>query len=97
MLFIKNGYIFTMAGDIIEGGGILIDDGKIVEVGKNLVAPLDAEVIDAEGKMVTPGFIDAHCHVGMFEDGMGFEGDDGNEWVDPVTPQLRAIDALTGD
>ena len=94
MLFIKNGYIFTMAGDIIEGGGILIDDGKIVEVGKNLVAPLDAEVIDAEGKMVTPGFIDAHCHVGMFEDGMGFEGDDGNEWVDPVTPQLRAIDAL---
>lgn len=94
MLFIKNGRIFTMTGDIIEGGDILIDNGKIVEVGKNLVAPLDAEVIDAEGRMVTPGFIDAHCHLGMWEDGMGFEGDDGNEWVDPVTPQLRAIDAL---
>lgn len=94
MLIIKNGYIYTMAGEIIEGGDILIDGGKIKEVGKNLVAPLDAEVIDAEGKMVTPGFIDAHCHIGLFEDGMGFEGSDGNEWVDPVTPQLRAIDGI---
>ncbi len=94
MLFIKNGYIYTMAGEVLEGGDILIDNGKIVEVGKDLVAPLDAEVIDVEGKMVTPGFVDAHCHIGMFEDGMGFEGDDGNEWVDPVTPQLRAIDGI---
>lgn len=94
MLIIKNGYIYTMAGDIIEGGDILIDKGKIKEVGKDLVAPLDAKVIDAEGKMVTPGFIDAHCHIGLFEDGMGFEGSDGNEWVDPVTPQLRAIDGI---
>ncbi len=94
MIFIKNGKIFTMAGEVIENGDILIDEGKIVEVGKNLVAPLDAEVIDADGKMVLPGFIDAHCHIGMWEEGMGFEGDDGNEWVDPVTPHLRAIDAI---
>ncbi|HBG16512.1 MAG TPA: amidohydrolase, partial [Firmicutes bacterium] len=46
------------------------------------------------GQYVTPGFIDAHCHIGMFEDSLGFEGDDGNEMTDPVTPQLRAIDAL---
>lgn len=94
MLLIKNAYIYTMTGDIIEGGSILIDNGKIVEIGKAIVAPLDSEVIDVEGRMVTPGFIDAHCHLGMWEDGMGFEGDDGNEWVDPVTPQLRAIDGL---
>lgn len=94
MLFIKNGNIFTMAGDIIENGSILIKDGKILEVGKDLVAPLDAEIIDAEGKMVLPGFIDAHCHIGMWEEGMGFEGSDGNEWVDPITPHLRAIDAI---
>jgi len=94
MLFIKNGYIYTMAGDIIEGGSILVKDGKIVEIGKDIVAPLDAEVIDAKGRMVTPGFIDAHCHLGMWEDSMGFEGDDGNEWVDPVTPQLRSIDGI---
>lgn len=94
MLFIKNGHIFTMAGEIIEKGNIIIKDGKISEIGKDLVAPSDAKIIDAEGKMVLPGFIDAHCHIGMWEEGMGFEGDDGNEMVDPVTPQLRAIDAI---
>lgn len=94
MIFIKNGRIFTMASEVLERGSILIKDGKVLEVGKDLVAPLDAKVIDAEGKMVTPGFIDAHCHIGMWEEGMGFEGSDGNEMVDPVTPQLRAIDAI---
>lgn len=83
-----------MAGEIIEKGSILIKDGKILEVGEDLVAPLDAKTIDAEGKMVLPGFIDAHCHIGMWEEGMGFEGSDGNEMMDPVTPQLRAIDAI---
>ncbi|MCF6465261.1 amidohydrolase [Clostridium sp. Cult2] len=94
MIFIKNGKIFTMAGGIIENGAILIKGNKIVEVGKDLVAPLDAQVIDAEGRMVVPGFIDAHCHLGMWEEGIGFEGSDGNEMVDPVTPHLRAIDGI---
>lgn len=94
MLLLKNGKIYTMAGEIIENGSILINEGKIVEVGKDIIAPLDAEVVDLEGRMVTPGFIDAHCHLGMWEEGIGFEGDDGNEAVDPVTPQLRAIDGI---
>ncbi|RKD32348.1 amidohydrolase [Thermohalobacter berrensis] len=94
MLIIKNGKIFTMAGEVIEKGSILVEDGKIKEVGTDVVAPLDAEVIDAEGKVVMPGFIDAHCHLGLFEDGIGFEGDDVNEMVDPVTPHLRAIDGI---
>ncbi len=78
----------------IENGSILIENGKIKEIGRDIVAPLDAEIIDAEGRLVTPGFIDAHCHLGMWEDGIGFEGSDGNEMVDPVTPHLRAIDAI---
>lgn len=94
MIFIKNGKIYTMAGEVIENGSILIKEGKIVEVGKDIIAPLDAEVIDAEGRMVTPGFIDAHCHLGMWEESIGFEGEDGNEMTDPVTPHLRAIDAI---
>ncbi len=94
MLFIKNAKIYSMAGDIIEKGGLLIEDGKIKEIGEDCVAPLDAEVIDAEGGLVFPGFIDAHCHIGMWEESIGFEGSDGNEMTDPITPHLRAIDAL---
>lgn len=94
MLLIKNGRIYTMAGEVIENGSILIKEGKIIEVGKDIIAPLDAEVIDVEGRMVTPGFIDAHCHLGLWEEGIGFEGSDGNEAVDPVTPHLRAIDGI---
>lgn len=81
-----------------ECGYILSDNGKIIDIG-----PMDsfdekitqrAKVIDAQGDYVLPGFIDAHCHVGMWEDSTGFEGDDGNEDTDPIAPQLRAIDAL---
>lgn len=94
MLLIKNGLIYTMKDQIIENGSILIENGKIVDVGKDIIAPLDAEVIDAGGRLITPGFVEAHCHLGLWEDGIGFEGNDGNEMVDPVTPQVRAIDGI---
>lgn len=94
MLLIKNAKIYTMADEIIENGCILVEDGKIKEVGTDCVAPLDAQVIDAAGMNVFPGFIDAHCHIGMWEEGIGFEGADGNEMTDPITPNMRAIDAL---
>ena len=94
MILIKNAKIYTMAGEVIENGSILIKEGIIEEVGEDLIAPLGVETIDAEGRMLTPGFVDAHCHLGLFEEGIGFEGSDGNEMVDPVTPQLRAIDAI---
>ncbi len=94
MIHIKNGKLFTMAGEPIERGSILIENGKIVAIGEKVEVPNDAEVIDAQGKLVFPGFIDAHCHLGMWEDAIGFEGADGNEAVDPVTPHLRAIDSI---
>lgn len=94
MILIKNGKIYTMADKVYEKGDILVENGKIVAVGENIEAPADAEVIDAEGKLVMPGMIDAHCHLGMWEDAIGFEGADGNEAVDPVTPHLRAIDSI---
>lgn len=94
MLVIKNGYIKTMAGEDLPGGQIIIEDRKIKAVGIDLELPADAEVIDASGMLVTPGFVDAHCHIGMWEEGIGFEGEDGNEDVEPITPQLRAIDAI---
>ena len=95
MKAIVNGLIYTMENEeIIEKGSILIDGGKIIKVGKNIDLPKDVEVIDAQGNLVLPGFIDAHCHLGMWEEGIGQEGSDGNEGVDPVTPHLRAIDAI---
>ena len=95
MLLIQNGYIKPMVGEDLENGCILIDDnGKIAEVGKNLAAPAGAEVIDAGGRLVTPGCVDAHSHIGLWEYGIGWAGSDGNESSDPITPQLRAIDSI---
>ncbi|HPD01723.1 MAG TPA: amidohydrolase [Acetivibrio sp.] len=101
MLLIKNGRIITMTGTDYENGYILIDEGKIVEVGeypsglkKEILKSDKLSIIDAKNKYVLPGLVDAHCHVGMWEDAVGFEGDDGNEMTDPVTPHLRAIDAV---
>ena len=66
MLLIKNGYVKTMAGEDIQNGCVLIgDDGKIAEVGANIAAPENCTVVDAEGRLVTPGCVDAHCHIGL--------------------------------
>ena len=93
MIVIKNGTINTITNGVIVGD-VLIEDGKIKEIGEDLVVPLDAKVIDAQGKQVFPGFIDAHTHLGLWEDGMGFEGADGNEETDPITPHLNPIDGI---
>lgn len=90
---IKNATIFTMAGETIENG-VVVYDKKIRYVGKNSDTLEACEEIDAGGKYLFPGLIDAHSHLGMFEDSLGFEGDDGNEETDPITPQMRAIDAV---
>lgn len=95
MLLIKNGYIKTMAGADIENGGVLIgDDGKIVKVGQNLAAAEGTAVVDAGGRLVTPGCVEAHCHIGLFGTAVRWEGADGNESSDPITPQMRAIDGI---
>ena len=94
MLLIKNGYIKPIVGDDIPNGCILIgDDGKILQVAEVIDAP-GAEVIDAEGRLVTPGCVEAHCHIGLDNQATGWEGKDYNEIVDPLTPQMRAIDSI---
>lgn len=100
---IKGGRVLTLepiddASDLVfERGTLLIgDDGKIAAVGPedDIEVPSDAEIVDATGKVITPGLIDAHTHVGIGELGVGREGADTNEGSDPVTPQVRAIDAI---
>ncbi len=93
MILIKNGLVKTMAGEDIENGQVLLDGDKIAAVGKEVNAPADAQVIDAAGCIVAPGFVEGHCHIGLDEEAIGFEGDDYNEMTDPVTPQMRGISA----
>jgi len=94
MLAVAGGMILTMAGRMIEKGTLLVDNGKIYRVEDGIVAPRDAEIIDVTGKVVMPGMIDAHSHLGIVEEIYREEGDDCNESTDPVTPHLRAIDAI---
>lgn len=87
--------IYTMEGDPIPDGFLETEGGKIRAVGPMEQVPFSPEqAVDVNGVRIIPGFIDAHCHVGIFNDGLGFEGDDGNEDTDPITPHLRAIDAV---
>ena len=95
MILIHNGHIKTMAGQDLPNGAVLIgDDGKIVSVAAHIDPPLDCICIDAQGKLVTPGCIDAHCHIGLDNEAVGWEGMDYNEIVDPITPQMRTIDSI---
>ena len=94
MILIKNGYVKTMCSPDIPCGDVLIENGRIRAVGENLTAPEGAQIIDAAGRLVTPGFVEAHCHIGLDGEGCGWEGHDYNEIVEPCTPQLRAIDSI---
>lgn len=96
MLLIRNGRVETMAGTVLQKGDVLCRNGKIERIAPQIVLPKDADVqvIDASGCLVLPGLIEAHCHVGITEEKKGMEGDDCNENVEPVTPWLRAVDAV---
>lgn len=94
MILLKNGKVLTMTGVNYDAGDVLVADGKIRAVGAGLCAPEGAQVIDCTGRTVMPGMIDAHCHIGLSEDGTMYEGEDSNEAVNPVTPHVRAIDGI---
>jgi len=94
LIAIKDGKIFTITKGVIDKGTILVEDGKIKAVGKNVKIPKGAEVIDASGKVVMPGLVEAHCHIGIWEETIGWAGSDGNEATEPATPHMRAIDAI---
>ena len=95
MIAIKAGEVRTMGPEgNIEDTVVLVEDDKISGIGRDLEIPAGAEVYDYSDRIVTPGLIDAHTHLGIGEEGLGWEGRDYNEMTSPVTPELRAIDAI---
>ncbi|MDI9422554.1 MAG: amidohydrolase [Bacillota bacterium] len=93
MLAIVNAQLLTITDGIKEGSVLVDDQGTIAAVGA-VEIPEGATIIDGQGKVLMPGMIDAHGHAGVWEEGLGFEGSDGNEMTDPITPHLRALDAI---
>ena len=102
-MLIKNGKILTMSGQDYENGYVHVTGSKITSVGDMAALPPELSekkgteeepVLDVQGAWVMPGLIDAHCHVGITEEKWGMVGDDCNEMTNPVTPQLRALDAV---
>ena len=95
-MLIVNGTVHTMDGLTIPNGYVAVSGSKIAKVGPMEECPdfWEGETVDAGQGHILPGFVDAHSHLGMFGDALGFEGDDGNESTDPCTPHLRAIDAI---
>jgi imidazolonepropionase-like amidohydrolase len=91
---IIGGRIVPISGEPLETGTVLAEAGKIAAVGPDLDIPDGATVIDAAGGWVLPGFIEAHGHVGVHEEAEGWAGSDSNELTDPVTAEVRALDAI---
>lgn len=96
MLLIKDGKILTMSGTVMERGSILIEKNKIIAIETSIAISDDAEitVIDASGLWVLPGLIESHCHIGITEEKIGAAGEDSNETTSPITPYIRALDAV---
>lgn len=96
-MYLYNANINTLTGEIIGNGYVAVENGKITSVGVGNPPKISDGDYDCGGNFLFPGFIDSHTHMGLFESGIGAEGDDCNEDSDPVTPNLRTIDAVNID
>lgn len=94
MLCIKNGLIHDAVNREAYKGDILVENGKISAIGRDISVTEGTEIIDAEGLQVYPGFVEAHCHLGLDNYACGFEGDDYNEMTDIICPQLHGCDGI---
>ncbi|GHH70071.1 amidohydrolase [Promicromonospora soli] len=94
---ITHAYVVPVAAEPIEDGTVLIQDGVITAVGQGVAIPEGTETIDARGKWLLPGFVEAHGHLGVHEEGEGWAGQDTNEMTDPDGSALRALDAINVD
>ncbi len=94
MIIIRNGLVHDAVNETPYKADIAVENGKILAIAPDYPAPADAEVIDASGLEVYPGFVEAHGHTGLDGSGIGYEGQDYNEMNDILSPQLRGIDGF---
>ena len=92
MLAVKGKKVITITNGVLEDAVILIENGKIKQVGPDVKVPDGVKLLESE--VVMPGLVEAHCHIGIWEEKIGWAGSDGNEATDPATPHMRALDGI---
>jgi len=90
----KNATIYPITAKVIKNGDLLVEDGKIKKIGFQIQPDAETEIIDCTGKYLFPGFIDVHTHLGLYDEGTGWAGNDANETIEAITPHIRAIDSV---
>ncbi|MFL6555105.1 MAG: amidohydrolase, partial [Bacillus sp. (in: firmicutes)] len=93
-ILLKNATVYPITSKPINYGDVLIEDGKIKKVGSNITPDLNVTIIDCGELYLFPGFIDVHTHLGLYDEGTGWAGNDANETVEALTPHIRAIDGV---
>jgi len=93
-ILLKNANVYPITSQNIQNGDVLIDQGKIIKVGKNLESDSTVKIIDCHNQYLLPGFIDVHTHLGLYDEGTGWAGNDANETAEAMTPHIRAIDGV---
>ncbi|MFB1080911.1 amidohydrolase [Jeotgalibacillus sp. JSM ZJ347] len=93
-VLLKDAVVYPITASMIQYGDVLIENGIIKEVNDTISGHVDAKVIDCSGQHLTPGLIDVHTHLGLYDEGTGWAGNDANESIEPMTPHIRAIDGV---
>ncbi|TYR79227.1 amidohydrolase [Priestia megaterium] len=93
-ILFKSATVYPITSQPIANCDVLVRDGKIKEIGPGLQPPIQVEVIDCKQKHLFPGFIDVHTHLGLYDEGTGWAGNDANETIEPLTPHIRAFDSV---
>ncbi|MEH7181135.1 amidohydrolase [Neobacillus vireti] len=93
-ILLKNAIVYPITSGPIQNGEVIIENGKIINIGKNLEVDTTVKIIDCNNQYLLPGFIDVHTHLGLYDEGTGWAGNDANETAEAMTPHIRAIDGV---
>jgi imidazolonepropionase-like amidohydrolase len=93
-ILLKNANVYPVTSKPLKYSDVLIEDGKIKKIGRNIVSDSYVKIIDCGEKHLFPGFIDVHTHLGLYDEGTGWAGNDANETAEALTPHIRAIDGV---